>query len=369
MKHNLIFFILVVSSTISYSQQNFVLNLSSSLNFEQPKTLLDLPLNTTTPLRKESLALPLRNKPNSNFYMSDSRFNSQKNWTLNRKEIRFGIGATQFLGDLGGKDQIGTDYSLKDLDWTSTNFMLMAGYRYRFSEKFATTTSLVFGIVKGSDALTKEKYRSARNLQFKAPILEITQRLDVILFQNEKVGKRYNIKGLHGFKNRNEQVYVFAGVGLVSFTPKALYDGKWYRLRPLSTEGQGLAGGTKKYLPVTVVVPIGLGFRVGINREWRVGMEVSYIKTFSDYIDDVHGTYYDKSLLAQQKGPVAAALSDRSDKNNPIQQNWFGTGQQRGDKQNDAYFYVNVVISKNITYKNYTKTYRKHKLSKGKYKF
>lgn len=61
-----------------------------------------------------------------------TNFNTQRNWSLNKKEIMFGIGATQFLGDLGGRDRIGTDYSLRDLDWRSTNLGGMIGFRYRF---------------------------------------------------------------------------------------------------------------------------------------------------------------------------------------------------------------------------------------------
>ena len=135
-------------------------------------------------------------------------------------------------------------------------------------------------------------------------------------------------------------------------------------MRPLSTEGQGLAGGIKKHLPVTVNVPVGVGFRVGISRQWRIGVEASYVKTFSDYIDDVHGSYYDKGLLQAQKGATAAALSDRSGNNQ-----WFGTGQQRGDIQKDSYYYISVILTKNVTYRNYTKTHKHYKLQKGKYKF
>lgn len=41
----------------------------------------------------------------SNAFAQHTNFNSQKNWSLNKKEIFFGLGATQFLGDLGGQDQ------------------------------------------------------------------------------------------------------------------------------------------------------------------------------------------------------------------------------------------------------------------------
>ncbi len=382
MRYTLSFFIFFTLTTTLFGQQNSVMNLGSSLSLNSSKKSTSEYLkNEFLMARKTPVIKYLEDQPDANFNTNDSRFNNQKNWTTNRKELRFSVGITQFLGDLGGKDQVGTDYSLKDLDLKSTNFMAMVGYRYRFSKLFATTTSLTLGMLRGDDALTTEKYRHARNLKFRAPILELSQRIDFMLYRKEKVGRRYNIRGLKGFKNRNEQVYAFAGVGLVYFAPEGqivkgqmvggqeAQTSSWYDLRSKSTEGQGLLGGIKKYSPITVCLPVGLGFRVGISREWRIGMEASYTKTFSDYLDDVHGVYYDNSLLAAQKGPIAAALADRSDKTNPDQLNWFATDQQRGDKQRDAYFFINVVVTRNITYRSYTKTHRRYKLSKGKYKF
>ena len=372
MRYTLSFFIFFSLSTTIIGQENSVMNFSSSLSLNSSKkSPADFFQNEFSMKRKTPILKYIEDQPEVNFNTNDTRFNNQKNWTNNRKELRFSFGITQFLGDLGGKDQVGTDYSLKDLDLKSLNYMAMIGYRHRLSKLFATTTSLTFAILKGDDALTTEKYRNARNLKFRAPILELSQRLDFMLYRKEKIGRRYNIRGLKGFKNRNEQVYAFAGVGLVYFAPQGqiVGDNKWYDLRSKSTEGQGLLGGIKKYSPVTVCLPIGLGFRVGISREWRIGLEASYIKTFSDYIDDVHGVYYDNSLLAAQKGPIAAALADRSDKSIDDQKTWFVGGQQRGDKQKDAYFFVNVVVTRNITYRSYTKTHRRYKLSKGKYKF
>ncbi|OFZ58566.1 MAG: hypothetical protein A3D92_19385 [Bacteroidetes bacterium RIFCSPHIGHO2_02_FULL_44_7] len=277
----------------------------------------------------------------------------------------FGVGATQFLGDLGGRDQIGKDYSLVDMDWPSTGFGGMIGYRYRFHPYWATTTSLNIGLLRGNDALTDEIIRQSRNLHFRSIVVELSQRLEVIILANEKFGHRYGLsRHSKKMKDHNEQLYLFGGIGINYFNPKAQYQGSWTALRPLSTEGQGLPDGPKKALPVTATVPVGIGFRWGLNRMWRMGVEATYVKTFSDYIDDVSTTYYDPTILAAEKGPEAAYLS------NPSQQNttWFGAGQQRGDAQKDAYFYVNFVFARNLTYKDYAKQ-RKQARWKGKYKF
>jgi hypothetical protein len=294
----------------------------------------------------------------SGVFSQYTNFNTQRNWSLNKKEIGFGLGATQFLGDLGGRNRIGTDFSLVDIDWAATSIMGTVGYRYRWHPYWATSCRFSVGQLRGSDKNTNELIRSSRNLSFKSILIDYQQRLECILLANEKFGKRYAIPGLKGFRNKNDQMYLFTGIGVAYFNPKGEYQGKWVPLQPLKTEGNGLSGGAKEYKRVTVVIPFGIGVRMGIGKMWRVGLEAAYVKTFTDYLDDVSTKYYDPALLTS---PEAKYLSNPSNKNSY----WFAPGQQRGDKNLDAYFQFNVFVSKNITYKNYSKLQRWGKWRKG----
>lgn len=280
-----------------------------------------------------------------------SNFNTQRNWSMNKKELSIGFGGTNFLGDLGGANQVGTDYSIKDWDFPSVSLGGSLAYRYRFHPYYATSTILNIGMVRGSDVNTTEFARNGRNLAFRSMVFNLSQRFELIVLANEKIGRRYNIPGLRGFKDHNEQVYLFTGAGVCYFNPKANYNGSWTALRPLKTEGQGLPGGPSEYSLVTATVPFGIGMRMGINRIWRVGLEFTYVKTFSDYIDDVHGVYYDKSILASQVGQASADLSDPGTI-------FHAVGEVRGQKQNDALFYANLVVTRNLTYKSSTKHIR-----------
>lgn len=291
-----------------------------------------------------------------------TNFNTQRNWSLNKKEILFGIGVTQFTGDLGGRDQIGKDFSLVDIDLPSTGLGGMIGYRYRFHPYWATTTSFNIGRLRGNDALTNEIVRESRNLMFRSIIIELQQRLEFVFFSNEKFGARYRLPGNNGFKNHNEQIYLIGGLGVSYFNPKAKYQGKWVALDPLNTEGQGLPGGARETLPVTLTLPMGIGIRYGIGRQWRFALEATYMKTFSDYIDDVHGVYYDPTKLGSS---TAAYLSNPAKDNT----NWFAPGQMRGQPQKDAYYYLNLVVMKNVTYKDYTLKRRQYYWKKARYKF
>src|ERR1700679_1799498 len=82
-------------------------------------------------------------------------------WKRRRYELNFGVGASNFLGDLGGANQIGTHY-FRDLNWVETRFAAALGLRYKLSEYFALNTHLTYGSVAGNDALTEEYFRHLR---------------------------------------------------------------------------------------------------------------------------------------------------------------------------------------------------------------
>ncbi len=291
-------------------------------------------------------------------FAQHANFNTQKNWSLHKKEILFGLGATQFLGDLGGSYGIGRNYSLKDTDWPSTSIAGFFGFRYRFAPMFATTSSIsIFGL-RADDVHSEEPLRNARSLQFKSLCFEISQRLELIVYANEKFGSTFNLPGNYSKKNRSQQLYGFGGVGLLYFNPKAQnIEGDWVALRPLKTEGQ-----SSSYSPLTLTLPVGLGFRWGLNNIWRMGVELSYVKTFSDYIDDVSTTYADPSNLSSSE----AIYFSNPAAGNPA----FVPGEKRGNPdQKDAYYNLNVFVSKNITYKDYGKQRKKYNLkSTGKFR-
>jgi len=114
-----------------------------------------------------------------------------------------------------------------------------------------------------------------------------------------------------------------------------------------------LKGAPELYKRYTFTIPIGIGFRVGISRMWRLGIEATYVKTFSDYIDDVRGVYYDPNKM--QSG-IASYFS------NPAHQNldWFRIGDQRGDPTHkDAYYHLNIILTRNITYKEFNMNLKK----------
>lgn len=81
--------------------------------------------------------------------------------------------------------------------------------------------------------------------------------------------------------------YIFAGISVFTFNPMST-DGR--PLQPIQTEGVEY-GLVSMSIPFGVGVKYSLGKRVGLALEWRLH------KTFTDYIDDIHGVYPEVDLV------------------------------------------------------------------------
>ncbi|HRH67577.1 MAG TPA: DUF6089 family protein [Bacteroidia bacterium] len=266
-------------------------------------------------------------------------------WKRQRYEFSFGLGISNFLGELGGANQIGTNY-FRDLEWSLTRMAASVGLRYKLSNYFALKSHLTYGRISGDDKLTTEYFRNYRNLNFYSDIYEFNVNFEGA-FQQEQIGHRYRLRKVRGIKGYELYTYAFVGVGVFYFDPKTTYKGTSIRLQPLGTEGQGLIPSRNKYSLVQLCIPVGIGFKYTIDRTWGVGLELGIRKTFTDYIDDVSTTYFDFKNYSNAH-PDAAALSDRS---NGTDSRVTSPGEQRGDpRDKDSYMFG--IFSINYKLKN-----------------
>lgn len=293
-------------------------------------------------------------------YKRANNFSNSKNKA--RKEYVIGIGAANFLGELGGANQIGTNF-VKDLEFSMTRPSAALGMRYKFSKRMAIKGGFYYQLVSGADRLTKEPFRNNRNLSFRSHIFELSAQAEFYVTK-EQQGHRYKIKNAKGMKNYDYQAYLFVGIGAFYFNPQAMYNGAWVNLQPLGTEGQGLPGGPKKYSRIAICIPYGIGAKYNLNKDYAVGLEIGIRKTFTDYIDDVSTVYYDNSVIRDERGDMAGDLADPSLMNYPAElggatstADQTATGQQRGDpKDKDAFMFVNITVSYKVPYKRRTRS-------------
>lgn len=282
--------------------------------------------------------------------LHSQNFARASDWKKYRKEIIIQAGVSQFLGDLGGLNQIGSHYSPVDLEFSLTKPAISLAYRYKIVKNFNWHSSFNYLLVAGDDKLTQEPYRHNRNLNFKSNIFELATRVELSLFSN-KIGHRYGIKRTinRRHKTRSWEFIGFVGVGAFYFNPKGLNAaGHYVALRPLHTEGQGLPGGPKQYSNFAVSIPMGIAYRMILSKLWCVGFELNYRKTFTDYIDDVSTVYYDKVALEAAYGTQSVQMADPSLGLIPgaTSPDGSGMGAQRGDTQKDAYLSLQITIGR-----------------------
>jgi hypothetical protein len=307
------------------------------------------------------------------------QFLRPQDWKKYKKEIYFSTGTSNFLGDLGGRPRDGSDYSPADLNFNQSRTAFGVGFRYRLTKIFNVSGNFDYLIVKGDDANIKidpndptTQFRYKRNLNFKSNIFELSARVEAGLQKTKKGGGHYGMQRNYGkYKNINQGVFGFIGIGVFYFNPKGKatvrnaagisnQSNDYIALRPLHTEGQGLPGGPKQYSRVSVSIPIGVYYKLTIKKKWSFGAELCFRKTFTDYIDDVGGNYYDPVALRSAYGDRTVAMADPyipstipgdyEPPYDPKLQQWGahatvdGVAAKRGDKQKDSFISFQVKV-------------------------
>ncbi|MDN4166647.1 DUF6089 family protein [Cytophagales bacterium LB-30] len=178
-------------------------------------------------------------------------------------------------------------------DYFDTKLNFGAALEYELVDRLSIRANAQWFRIGGSDAEAdpNRENRGTRNLSFRSDNFEITGIAQVYLFPNDdKFTQRRPINP-----------YLFAGIGVVYYNPKAELDGTWHALRPLQTEGV-------EYAPFTTAIPLGIGVRFKLTNEFDAAVEVGYRYVTTDYLDDVSDSY-----IAQEDyiSDLARQLGDR----------------------------------------------------------
>lgn len=235
----------------------------------------------------------------------------------------FGIfgGVTNYFGDLN------TKASFKYVAPSVGGF-----YRYNIKYRGAWRNSFTWGVAQYNDESSKDSWNQQRDLSFKTNVFEASSMIEFNFFKYDKESKK------HWFTP-----YIATGVALFFFNPQAEYDGKWYYLQPLGTEGQNdpSYSGVKKYRLFSFAIPFVGGFKVSVARFWNIAIDGGLRQTFTKYLDDVSGRYPNFVDVPGGSSGLAAALSYRG---NPNAQ----PGYQRGDGTFDKYMFAGITVSYTI---------------------
>lgn len=250
-------------------------------------------------------------------------------WALNSNaqsslDVGYNLGFSSYLGDL------------QPLQYTYQNSNLAMGVQgnYNYKKYLSVGVFVNYGTMQADDRNSKIASHVARNLSFRSGIFEMgaNMQLNILPF----VMKPNKHKEIIGYRC---VPYVYGGLALFSFNPRAYYNGQYIDLRPLGTEGQNIPLSNKEpYALTQVSIPFGLGVKYAVNKKVYLSLSFGWRKTFTDYLDDVSGTYWN---LSELKG-AAADLAFRGDELAGFNGKYPKIGTQRGDSGNDDWYLMNM---------------------------
>jgi hypothetical protein len=252
------------------------------------------------------------------------------------------VGPSNFLGDLGGNYGKGTTF-IKDNNIQMTKLTFGGFLSYHPSEWLGFRLALNFGSLEGDDAIINgkgswEEYRKIRNSNFKSSLSEallVAEIYPTVFFEYEPTDIFHKLRP-----------YGVIGIGAFHFNPKGTdpLTGEWVELKPLRTEGQGMAEypDRKEYKLTQMNVPMGIGVKYFVSETVNLSLEILHRTTFTDYIDDVSTKYIDEALFYQYLPLPQAQLAERmANKSGTALSRTYHAGQIRGTpKNNDAYYSV-----------------------------
>lgn len=237
-----------------------------------------------------------------------------------RNELGVMLGGTFYMGDLN-----------PDIPFAMTQIGGGVLYRRNFNPHLSLRGNALIGNVTASDA--EIKFDENRNLHFRSRIIEASVQGEVNF-----------LPFMPGDLSTPSTPYFFAGVGVFNFNPQAEWDGQWYDLKPLGTEGQGseLYPDRKPYSLFSSSLLFGVGFKFNITPRFTGGFEWGMRRTGSDYLDDVSTTYPDAQVF--NENVTALNLYDRTLSNRGENQNF-----QRGNPNtNDWYSFAGIILTYRI---------------------
>jgi hypothetical protein len=235
----------------------------------------------------------------------------------------FSTGVSNYLGDMGGNELTRRDF-VSDMKIDQTRFSVGGYARFRLLRNVSIKANLNWARISGDDKLSSNPGRNARNLNFRNDVIQLTAQAQYFFYTVNDLGHTYKHKD--SFRS-----YIGIGAGAAYHNPKTSYQGTWVPLRPLETENV-------RYTKITAVIPASVGFCFTFNKIWRIGWDLTWNTTFTDYLDDVSTRYADPSTLSS---PLAVTLANRTGELPGIAPSFaenFTPGSKRGDaSHNDSY--------------------------------
>ena len=247
--------------------------------------------------------------------------------------ITTAVSAQRFhVGVFGGLSAYNGDLTEKIFPKKVTNGAIGISANYELTDNLMLRGQYTYTVVGGADRYSDDPELVKRNLSFESRISE------------------FSVVGEYYFMNLYDHrfsPYLFGGLAVYHFNPYTyISNGDRVHLKPLSTEGQGIAGYPRPYGLTQMAIPFGGGVKYAISENLHLGLEVSLRKLFDDYLDDVSTTYADPADLLNARGQLSVDLSYRGDEIEGGDAIYPAKGSQRGGSEyNDFYYFTGLHLT------------------------
>lgn len=277
---------------------------------------------------------------------------SQYNW-----DFGGGLGSANYLGEIGGYDKAARGF-IADMKLTQSRWGGNVFARRRIIEGLYVSAGVYYGRIQCADSLSVYGERRGRNLSFRNDLMELSARVEYPFFTTFDVGStgRYILD----FRS-----YIFAGFGGFYNNPKAksVTTGQWVALQPLNTEGPD-----NKYSKIQMTFPMGVGFYYTYKKTHRIGWELGWRWTLTDYIDDISTVTPDRDQVSEEAWEYTYRSDELSQRNDDVPDTvYYSTpGAIRGNpKKKDSYVFTNITYSYVLKGKYKNRKFRPTKLGIG----
>ena len=272
------------------------------------------------------------------------------------------LGVANSLTDIGGLQKTAQpwvlDMKLQETRWNPGFYV-----RYKIRDPFSLEADFDYIRLQGADSLSTNPGRKGRNLTFRNDVFDLTVKAEWQFYQNPDLGNTYRYQ--NSFAS-----YLFLGFSVFYQDPFGYGNPPggsgwgWYNLHPLETEDV-------HYHLIQPGIPVGAGFNFTISKTYRIGFDITWTETFTDYLDDVSGSYPTAAQYATMS-PEAQYFSNRATQESAADAGIgnYGNGQKRGDPHDHDSF-LTAVGTFGYVIRGRSNFYRSHYgglFSKGRYR-
>lgn len=174
------------------------------------------------------------------------------------------IGTASSLTDIGGTKYEGRNFFMLDNQFNTTSLAVGLFARKRLNKHFAVNASLDYAKLSGSDLDSPGTSRENRGKLFTNNIYELSAKCEYFLPKNRHLHSPLDYFG-------------YLGLGVFYHNPKIVD----------TNPEEAILSTTKpaSFSKIQLSIPMGIGFYYTFPNYLRVGMDIGYRKTFTDYLD------------------------------------------------------------------------------------